>query len=165
MQRITERGKEQYMPRLEPVIEDNVVTDRYQWRLCLQRIGEYDIQNRPWMAVGPIFNGQHAQKKAGQWLGFSSPADKDAGEHMGLIIEEYNSLFDDEPKGSRYRDFDKRSFPKMGRPSQGRNVRLQAAITPEQAQWLTSQMERFEAKSLSDVIFHLITDEMKDHSE
>lgn len=160
MQQVTERGKEQYMPRLEPVIEDNVVTDKYQWMMRLERIDGYDITNRPWMCVGPVFNGQHAQSEAGKWLGFSSPAHKDAGKHMQELIEEYNSLFYDEPFGSRYTDFDKKSFPRMGRPSQGREKRLQAAITPEQMTWLEAQKARYEVRSVSDVVFRLIEELM-----
>lgn len=44
----------------------------------------------------------------------------------------------------------------MGRPSQGRSVRLQATITPEQMHWLNSQ--RQPGESISDVVFRLLND-------
>ena len=43
---------------------------------------------------------------------------------------------------------------RMGRPSQGRSVRLQAAITPDQLAWLESQKQSGE--STSDVVFRLL---------
>lgn len=44
---------------------------------------------------------------------------------------------------------------KMGRPSQGRSARLQAAITPDLQAWLESQRQPDE-KSISEVAFRLL---------
>ena len=46
--------------------------------------------------------------------------------------------------------------PRMGRPSQGRSIRLQATITPDLQAWLDSQ--RRSGESLSDVIFRLLSE-------
>ena len=50
----------------------------------------------------------------------------------------------------------------MGRPSQGRSVRLQATITPGLQMWLDSQ--RHAGESLSDVVFRLLN-EFSAHSK
>jgi len=42
----------------------------------------------------------------------------------------------------------------MGRPSQGRSVRLQINVTPEVTSWLESM--RGPDQSISDVVFHLL---------
>jgi hypothetical protein len=51
-----------------------------------------------------------------------------------------------------------REEQRMGRPSQGRSVRLQAAITPEQMAWLEEQRIERGEKSISDVVFKLLGD-------
>jgi hypothetical protein len=43
---------------------------------------------------------------------------------------------------------------RMGRPSQGRSVRIQAQVTPEIADWLQAQKQQGE--STSDVVFRLL---------
>ncbi len=43
----------------------------------------------------------------------------------------------------------------MGRPSQGRESRIQAQVTPELAQWIRAQ-KTYEGESISDVIFRLL---------
>jgi hypothetical protein len=49
----------------------------------------------------------------------------------------------------------------MGRPSQGRTARLQATITPEQMRWLEVQRAAHGDKSISDVIFRLLSEAMQ----
>src|SRR6266699_5196006 len=46
--------------------------------------------------------------------------------------------------------------PRMGRPSQGREKRLQATVTPEVMSWLEEQKARHGDKSVSDVVFRLL---------
>ncbi len=46
------------------------------------------------------------------------------------------------------------SEPRMGRPSRGRSVRLQVAITPALYDWLQSQAKN--GQSISDVVFKLL---------
>ncbi len=46
--------------------------------------------------------------------------------------------------------------PRMGRPSQGREKRLQATVTPEVMTWLEEQKVRHGDKSVSDVVFRLL---------
>ena len=46
--------------------------------------------------------------------------------------------------------------PRMGRPSQGREKRLQATVTPEVMTWLEEQKARHGDKSVSDVVFRLL---------
>jgi len=52
---------------------------------------------------------------------------------------------------------------KLGRPSEGRSVRLQAAITPELNKWLESQVSD-ENKSVSEVAYRIL-EEMRLQSE
>ncbi len=46
---------------------------------------------------------------------------------------------------------------RMGRPSQGRSVRLQVSVTPQVEAWLHTQRAE-EDKSLSDVVFRMLED-------
>lgn len=50
--------------------------------------------------------------------------------------------------------------PRMGRPSQGREKRLQAMITPDQLAWLEAQKRQRGEKSISDVVFKLFSELM-----
>jgi hypothetical protein len=148
MQRITERGKEHYGVQLKPAQDD-----AFQWTVVLERIEGYDIRNRQWRSVGPVFN---TAKAASKWLGFERGLDeKKINANEDALIEEYNALYSDEPQGSHalVSGFEQKSFSKMGRPSQGRERRIQSQVTPELASWIEAQKQD---ESLSDVIFRLL---------
>jgi len=53
----------------------------------------------------------------------------------------------------------KKPSKRLGRPSQGRSVSLQARITPAQSAWLEAQKQPTD-KGMSDVIFRLLQEWM-----
>lgn len=58
-------------------------------------------------------------------------------------------------EGQKYENLTNIGKAGLGRPSQGRSVRLQVTVTPEQAAWLDSQRQPSD-KGVSDIVFRLL---------
>ena len=142
-------GKREYENR---IIEDG---GKYQWAFTLFRVDEWRTTNRGWRRVGPEFE---TRRQCARYLGWKSanqfnPTDEDR-KHRDELIQEYNDLFADEPL--EFLPHNGQEPPRMGRPSQGRSVRLQPMVTPELAEWLEGQKIHNGDKSVSDVVFKLL---------
>jgi hypothetical protein len=135
----------------------------FQWNIALQEIVPngvgngwpiYEVTNRTWELVGPVFEKRAA---GARWLGYEGGSDKTV-EHGDQLIAEYNGLYSDEVE-TRSR-FEPEYKPKFGAPSQGRDRRLQFSTSSDVERWLQSQRQGTE--SLSQAIHRLLEARMHD---
>lgn len=150
----TEHGDYCYNNRL-------VGDEEFQWSLCLSEIvpngvgnglPAYDVTNRQWQCVGPVFK---SRSEGSRYLGYEGKSEK-VREHQDQLIEEYNGLYSDEVETRERFNSDNR--PKFGRPSEGRDRRLQFSTSVKVERWLESQKQGGE--SLSNVIHRILEEAM-----
>lgn len=136
--------------------------EEFQWSLCLAEIvpngvgnglPAYDVTNRNWQCVGPVFR---SRSEGSRWLGYEGKGEK-AREHQDQLIEEYNGLYSDEVE-TRER-FNSENKPKFGRPSEGRDRRLQFSTSAKVEAWLDAQRQGNE--SLSNVIHRILEQQVQ----
>lgn len=134
----------------------------FQWNIDLQEIvpngvgnglPAYEVTNRKWESVGPVFK---KRSEGARWLGYEGGGEK-AIEHGDQLIAEYNSLYSDEIE-TRER-FHPENKPKFGRPSQGRDRRLQFSTSAKVENWLESQKQG--AESVSQTIHRILEERMQ----
>jgi hypothetical protein len=139
--------------------------EEFQWNLCLAEIVPngvgngppiYEVTNRRWECVGPVFK---SRSEGSRYLGYEGKSEK-VREHQNLLIEEYNTLYSDEVE-TRER-FNSANKPKFGRPSEGKDQRLQFSTTMKVRKWLESQQRVGE--SLSQVVNRILEERMRTHN-
>lgn len=134
----------------------------YQWNIVLQEIvpngvgnglPAYETTNRKWELVGPVFK---SRSEGARWLGYEGKQEK-AKEHGDQLIAEYGDLYSD---GIETRErFNSNNKPKFGRPSEGRDRRLQFSTSAKVENWLESQKKGNE--SISNVIHRILEEHAK----
>ncbi len=137
-------------------------TDEFQWSINLDHISQegvgngppiYDVVNRKWQCVGPVFK---SRSEGARYLGYEGKGEK-VREHQDQLIEEYNSLYSDEIE--THERFNADHKPKFGAPSQGRDRRLQFSTSSAIEGWLKSQQQVGE--SFSQTIHRILEERMQ----
>jgi len=135
-------------------------SSKFQWNLVLSTIVDedaghkaYRVKNRHWELVGPEFK---TREEGSRFLGYNGGKGGDVSKNWSQLVAEYNALYSDEIETTEnLPPFERKSF---GRPSTGRNQRLQFSATFELRTWLESQATNKE--SLSQVTFRLLNQMM-----
>lgn len=146
----TEYGYEQYNVNLQG--DENT---GFQWNIVLDRIVDedaghkvYRVKNRSWEKVGPEFE---TREQGSRYLGYDHGKSGDVRQHWADLVAEYQQKFSDEVETIDNITFELRKF---GRPSTGRDRRLQFSATATLEAWLESQ--KIGKESLSQTTFRLL---------
>ena len=110
-------------------------------------------------AIHHCFDMQTVKRTNGKVLTLKSVYAEDEQATSGFCLVG-NEQFDVRLEDGSWVEIPDTSRAIMGRPSQGREKRLQAMITPAQWAWLEAQKARFEVKTVSDVVFRLVEELM-----